>query len=102
MKPASLHLPEGYIRQPLPGKIAWVNALRSGLYRQGITFLCHNNNYCCLGVLCEIQNRPKKVSNFSTNYDTSSATLSAVNPFTQYWTVKGIFHTVLATTDLII
>ena len=33
----------------------WVAALRSGEYEQGIQYLCKNNKYCCLGVLCELQ-----------------------------------------------
>lgn len=32
----------------------WVEALRSGKYKQGTINLCRNNKYCCLGVLCEI------------------------------------------------
>lgn len=32
----------------------WVQALRSGKYAQGPTVLRHINQYCCLGVLCEI------------------------------------------------
>ena len=34
----------------------WVQALRSGEYKQG-SYVLHNtsnNNYCCLGVLCDI------------------------------------------------
>lgn len=37
-------------------KKLWVNALRSGNYRQG-KYMLHNiseNAYCCLGVLCDI------------------------------------------------
>lgn len=34
----------------------WINALRSGEYRQGFGLLhnTNNNTYCCLGVLCAI------------------------------------------------
>jgi hypothetical protein len=32
----------------------WINALRSGKYRQGKGFLQKNNKFCCLGVLCDI------------------------------------------------
>src|SRR4051794_35352962 len=33
----------------------WVDALRSGKYKQGKGLLRDfNDNYCCLGVLCEI------------------------------------------------
>ena len=36
-------------------KQLWVNALRSGKYRQARGFLRKNGAMCCLGVLCEIQ-----------------------------------------------
>jgi len=33
----------------------WIEALRSGLYEQGTGFLRDiNDNYCCLGVACEV------------------------------------------------
>lgn len=32
----------------------WVDALRSGEYEQGRGFLCKEEKYCCLGVLCEV------------------------------------------------
>ena len=32
----------------------WVAALRSGKYKQGRGKLRHEDNFCCLGVLCEI------------------------------------------------
>lgn len=32
----------------------WIKALRSGKYKQGTGYLCKNDKYCCLGVLCEI------------------------------------------------
>lgn len=34
-------------------KKKWIEALRSGKYKQGIGFLNNNGKYCCLGVLCE-------------------------------------------------
>lgn len=60
-------LPE--ICQPVGGKInpllkkAWVDALRSGMYKQGRGFLCSLDNkganptYCCIGVLCEVMDQ---------------------------------------------
>lgn len=37
----------------------WTEALRSGEYRQGKgTLKTKNGRYCCLGVLCDIQNIP--------------------------------------------
>lgn len=32
----------------------WVAALRSGEYKQGTGAMCAYDNYCCLGVLCEV------------------------------------------------
>lgn len=32
----------------------WVEALRSGKYKQGELFLCEDEKYCCLGVLNEL------------------------------------------------
>lgn len=39
----------------------WVKALRSGDYEQGQDYLCRDGKFCCLGVLCEIQELPKEV-----------------------------------------
>ena len=33
----------------------WVDALRSGDYKQGKHYLESDGNYCCLGVACRIQ-----------------------------------------------
>jgi hypothetical protein len=42
-------------------KAKWVAALRSGKYRQGKHVLNRNNDeFCCLGVLCEILELPKQ------------------------------------------
>lgn len=38
----------------------WVKALRSGDYEQGQDYLCRDGKFCCLGVLCEIQELPKE------------------------------------------
>lgn len=38
----------------------WIKALRSGKYKQGISYLCHRegkqkiDRFCCLGVLCDL------------------------------------------------
>lgn len=37
-----------------PAQEAWLIALESGQYVQGIGNLCCNGKYCCLGVACEI------------------------------------------------
>jgi hypothetical protein len=35
-------------------KQKWIDALRSGKYKQGKGCLRSGDNYCCLGVLCDI------------------------------------------------
>lgn len=35
-------------------KAKWVEALRSGKYKQGRSRLKHAGRHCCLGVLCEV------------------------------------------------
>jgi len=37
----------------------WVAALRSGEYKQGRQMLNCDNQFCCLGVLCEVLEIPK-------------------------------------------
>lgn len=49
-------LPENYIKPKLPDKSKWVIALRSKKYLQGKIHLKGDETYCCLGVLCEIEN----------------------------------------------
>lgn len=56
-------------------KTKWLTALRSGKYEQGKGFLKNlDNNFCCLGVLCDIaiKENPelgKWVENDNDNYD---------------------------------
>jgi len=39
-------------------KAKWLQALRSGEYRQGrYTLRTSNNSFCCLGVLCDLYNK---------------------------------------------
>jgi hypothetical protein len=35
-------------------KREWVSALRSGQYSQGTQYLRRDDDYCCLGVLCDL------------------------------------------------
>lgn len=35
-------------------KQKWVEALRSGKYRQSSGYLQHGDGFCCLGVLCDV------------------------------------------------
>ena len=71
-------------------KEKWINALRSGEYEQGKGKLRKDNNYCCLGVLCDIYNKEtgdgewvlkyklgdNNVFNFNTNRESVDDVLS--------------------------
>lgn len=37
-------------------KARWIEALESGKYKKGTSYLCENDSYCCLGVLADIEN----------------------------------------------
>src|SRR4051812_38509722 len=39
------------ITMPAELKVKWLEALRSGKYKQGKLRLCRDNTFCCLGVL---------------------------------------------------
>lgn len=56
----TLHLPENYVKPPLPGRDEWIAALRGGEYQQCQEMLCDGKGYCCLGVLSKMQGRLKK------------------------------------------
>lgn len=48
---------------------AWLEALRSGKYKQTTGKLkSRNGAYCCLGVLCEVAEVPKKFNGFDYTY----------------------------------
>lgn len=38
-------------------KKEWIDALNSGEYKQGMVYLKRNNQFCCLGVLCDIYSK---------------------------------------------
>lgn len=43
----------------------WVDALRSGKYKQGrLVLKSENNEYCCLGVLCDVYAKTQKKKGF--------------------------------------
>lgn len=42
-----------------PNQTLWVEALRSGHYKQGTGLLCKNGAYCCLGVAAELFATPE-------------------------------------------
>jgi len=37
-----------------PRQLEWIKALRSGRYRQGVSFLFSDGKRCCLGVACDL------------------------------------------------
>ncbi len=71
-------------RQLLPADIKqqWLDALRSGKYKQCGVYLNYDNHFCCLGVLCEIQERPKTRNDeySETYYDSNNCGLNENNP----------------------
>lgn len=64
---------------PEEARKAWVEALRSGEYKQGKGFLTIDGKYCCLGVACELavaDGVPVTVQKgFTTVYDGTSVLL---------------------------
>lgn len=86
---------------PLPGRDAWLKALRSGEFKQGQQKLTkkYNNGevfHCCLGVLCALQQRPiagtsPRCNYLALVYDNDSGTLSSSNPLFRYLQGAGTF-----------
>ncbi len=58
--------PENYQKVPFPGLNEWITALRSGKYEQGArnlkTIYSNGEEYCCLGILCELRTIPFKTT----------------------------------------
>lgn len=50
-------------------KALWLEALRSGEYEQGTSYLNMNGQFCCLGVLCDIAVRQGVAVAVATYYD---------------------------------
>lgn len=48
----------------------WLKALRSGEYKQGRHALNTNDQYCCLGVLCELAVKEKVVTKYKDEWTT--------------------------------
>ena len=76
----TLELPDGYIPPVLPGRDEWVRALRSGIYGQCHAQLCDRTGYCCLGVLCTIQQRPFVEHASQVAFDNDVCGLTSANP----------------------
>lgn len=62
-------------------KQPWIDALRSGDYKQGKTHLHSDSKFCCLGVLCEINpavaTKTMSLLDFYARYDGDSAQLTS-------------------------
>lgn len=60
-------------------KSRWIAALKLGNYKQGKNFLRKNDEYCCLGVLCDLMgvewHRNDKDPDFSEVYSAQHVTL---------------------------
>lgn len=69
----SITFPDNYVKPVLPMKKEWLEALKSGKYSQGKDVLCQNGNYCCLGVLSQIQGRLGEPSSYGYRSDGGSA-----------------------------
>ena len=50
----------------------WVKALRSGDYKQGRETLCTSDQYCCLGVLCELASKENICDKTENLFDSSN------------------------------
>ena len=89
----TLSFPENYVKPALPGRDIWTATLRSGKYKQGSSNLRQGEYYCCLGVLCEIQNRPcrKREGCDVYHYDNSGSGLDHVNPLFPVFSSLGYF-----------
>lgn len=83
-KDVTLVLPDKYRKVKLPWKKKWLEALRSGKYRQGYYDLCDRDNgrlkYCCLGVLSKIQGRLIEAECGWVDHFENLAVLSEDNP----------------------
>lgn len=75
-----INFPEGYQKPALPGRDLWLEALRSGTYKQGTDALLLNGCYCCLGVLCDIQGRPRHGGPRQIGFDNDFDVINTDNP----------------------
>jgi hypothetical protein len=53
-------------------KEKWIAALRSGKYKQGNSYLRRGDEYCCLGVLCDVMGMEWSLN--ASSYSTPSMT----------------------------
>ena len=84
--------------KPMPPEIKqWVEALRSGKYKQGRGQLRFKNEYCCLGVLCDISKLGKWVSQdgfcdyeYTTSSSQDSCTSSLPSPVMEWANLRSV------------
>ena len=61
-------------------KKQWVEALRSGKFRQGAGALYEDRTYCCLGVLCKVSGMDARSIRKVTDPDEDGTTNSTLGP----------------------
>lgn len=82
--------PDSFVPKPLPYHKIWVEALKSKIFKQGNGVLCHDDSYCCLGVLSEIQGR--LTDKGGDDVDSISACfLTSTNPCFSQLSISGTF-----------
>ncbi len=69
IKGSETPIQESATKLPPELKAKWLEALRSGKYKQGRDTLCDGTGYCCLGVLSDIQGRLTKDKDNDYYYD---------------------------------
>lgn len=84
----------------LPREFAtkWVEALRSGKYRQGKGRLKNNDSYCCLGVACEISGATERQINHYA-YIPKRSTVNVPTLLKSGCGVKGLICTISTMND---
>ena len=67
--------------QQLANRRLWIDALRSGEYKQGKGALQNGDRFCCLGVACAVLGIPKTISDYGAiNYGNSGERSSVELP----------------------
>ena len=81
------------MKNPLKRKSVqlWLEALRSGKYKQGKLYLKKDNKYCCLGVACDLYNKTHKVKVDFVNYTSDNQQINTgLPPVVMKW--LGLNH----------
>ena len=72
-----------------PARIrAWIKALRSGKYKQGVGELHNDGRFCCLGVLCDLYRKSTKDGYWTEDgfvYGYESVAAYGLPPIVQAW-----------------